>query len=411
MSLGLLVVLVLPASAAEPAATAPEPVEYLPQARALYRVAACGGDGPIPEHLNKTVVDLHCAELRPAINSYRRTWITAVKTFMVDLVPEDVPQTLVYPFGGGDLVGALATFRDVREVTTVSLEPSGDPRGIDRILPVSLPKALDLNRRNFLRLFEVAHSKTERMKEASQSWLPAQLIMALGALVVHGYEPTGLRYFHLERDGTIRYVTPQDVRATAGEIKLARLSNWKSEGRWRALFSNMELRFRPVGGGPERVYRHIATDCLDEQLVHNPGLIAHLSSKGRVSMMTKAASYLLWWPTFSKMREYVLGHIAWMVSDSTGVPPHLAETRGYEMIPYGTFRGPFFQSGDAATASFRELWLASEHRPLPFYWGYPDSSGRPHLVVTRPVPGLGQDLPGAGSRAAATAGEGSSGAN
>ena len=45
------------------------------------------------------------------------------------------PKTVVYPFGGGDLLSALVAFPDATEITTISLELAGDPRRLKTLTP------------------------------------------------------------------------------------------------------------------------------------------------------------------------------------------------------------------------------------------------------------------------------------
>ena len=47
--------------------------------------------------------------------------------------PAGLPSSVVYPFGGGDLVGALVTFPDAKEITTISLEHAGDPTRLAKL--------------------------------------------------------------------------------------------------------------------------------------------------------------------------------------------------------------------------------------------------------------------------------------
>ena len=46
-----------------------------------------------------------------------------------------MPKTVVYPFGGGDLLSALVAFPDATEITTISLEQAGDPRRLRTLTP------------------------------------------------------------------------------------------------------------------------------------------------------------------------------------------------------------------------------------------------------------------------------------
>ncbi len=90
---------------------------------------------------------------------------------------------------------------------------------------------------------------------------------------------------------------------------------------------------------------------------------------------------------FSKrtLRTYLLTHMAFMISDSTGILPRHAKAAGFEQITFGTFNGAFLKNngGDGA-AELRLLWNTQPYRRLPFRYGYSDILGANHLMVTRP---------------------------
>lgn len=152
-------------------------------------------------------------------------------------------------------------------------------------------------------------------------------------------------------------------------------------------FSNSELVFRPRGKeGPLHVHRHVAANLSDDNLRKDPSVVKHLEAKGTVSAMTKAASYLLWAEGFSKIRNYLLGHMAFMFSDSTGIPPSDAARAGFEMETYGRFSGPFLVARAQVAEEFKKLWAGQPYRELNFRYGYPDKAGQNHLLITRPLP-------------------------
>jgi hypothetical protein len=370
------------ASATASAPTPPEPplegLEFLPQARAIFRVAACGPSGDVAARLDATVVAHHCDELRRAYDEYRHAWVDVAEPFLASLRPKDLPSVVVYPFGGGDLVSALATFPDATEITTISLEPAGDVRPVDVLAPDRLAHELAVHRSHLERLFEKAHSRTDNLEKESRTELPGEILFALAALVVHGDEPTSLRYFHLRPDGSLAYVTQADIDAA------------KKPAAIRALFENAELRFRHVGdaGHPVQVLRHVSFNLDDAHLKADPSLLLHLSAKGKVAAMTKAATHLLWNEHFRLIRGWLVGHTDWMVSDSTGLPPRVANAEGFTQDTYGVFDGPSpFGDPDGADALDLEHLFASEpSRALPFRYGYPDSHGHGHLIVTHRSP-------------------------
>ena len=360
------------------AAPPADAVDFGAQARLLHRVAACGGDAALPAAVDARAVAAHCKAVARDVEGYRKKWLATALPVLARLVPAGIPDRVVYPFGGGDLLTALATFPKAQELTVLSLETAGDVRAIGTLRGGQLRTVLDLNRKNIIHLFHVAHSKTTNLMLVMRGELPGQLIFAMVALVVHGYEPVSLRYFRLEADGAIHYLTADDIAAGAAAAR-------KSKAARAKIFANVELGIRPVGGGPITVYRHISANLDDNHLKKDPSPIKHLEAKGRVAAMTKAASYLLWWGEFSTIRNYLLGHVDWMISDSTGIPPRYATPAGFEYETYGRFSGPFLPAGREWTSDFKKLWRSQPARELPFRYGYPDIAGHHHMMITRRV--------------------------
>ncbi len=96
-------------------------------------MAACGGTDAIPDRFPAKTVDRHCKEMSDTYAAYHKAWADPARKFIGDLRPADAPKTVVYPFGGGDLVSALVVYPDATEITTISLEAPGDVRAIDTI--------------------------------------------------------------------------------------------------------------------------------------------------------------------------------------------------------------------------------------------------------------------------------------
>ncbi len=362
-------------TAATAVAEAPlEGLDFIDEARILFRLAACGPTGEVPSRFDAAVVDKHCTDLGRAYDEYRKGWVDVAKPFLASLRPANLPGTVVYPFGGGDLVTALATFPDASEITTISLEPAGDIRPIDKLHPEKLAHELAVHRAHLERLLEKAHSRTDNLEKESQTEMPGEIVFDLGALVIHGDEPVSLRYFKLGADGAPVYLTQADIDAQAHHPNAL-----------RDLFQNFELRFRAGKDGPVRTLRHIAYNLDDAHLKADGSLLAHLSAKGKVAAMTKAASHLLWNDHFSTIRGWLIDHTDWMISDSTGIPPRFAQPAGFAQDTYGTFDGPaLFGLYDKRDAEdLKQLFKSEPSRDLAFRYGYPDQAGHAHLLVTR----------------------------
>jgi len=376
-------------AAAKDAAPKPSPLEgedFITQTRTLFRLAACGGDAPIPERFDAKQVESHCKDLSAKYAEYRRQWVDVAMPYIARLEPSGLPAEVVYPFGGSDLMSALATFPDATTYTTISLETAADVRKVDTITQKKLDAELALNRLHLGKLFEKIHSRTINLDIESKSDLPGEIVFSLVALAIYGFEPLSLRYFKFNPDGTLHYLTAEDIEG----MEKTDLAKKKSAAETQAdIFGDVELTFRKSGdaGAAVKTLRHVAYNLDDKHLHADPSLLRHLEAKGKVSAMTKAASHCLWSDDFSIIRQYLLDHMAWMISDSTGITPKVATKAGFVQDTYGIMEWPaaFGFVDNRNAEDMRKLWKTNPQHDLPFRYGYPDRDHHGHMMITRPA--------------------------
>jgi hypothetical protein len=361
--------------------------EFTKDALALFAVGACG-DGAPSTAVPASYLTKHCTIVKRAQDDYRDAWVVKARPFFAEKVPATVPKKVVYPFAGGDLSTALTVYPDADEITTLSLEPAGDPRTLEALalsaskgkaarMSPELERAMQTIRDELRFLYKVNFSNTMNMINAMRSGaLPTQLVFGLSALKIHGFEIVRLRYFTLTDAGAISYLTPAEVAAAPPVTARADPRN--------RVFANAELQFRKAGGRVQ-IYRHIQANLDNEHTTKDPRVLAHLRAKGKVAGMTKAASYLLSWDEFSNVRNYLLENVVWMVSDATGIAPKFGKPAGFEYETYGTFKEPHMKAGKAVAKNWRDEWEKQPKRDLRFRFGYYDGTKAhtSHLVIMR----------------------------
>lgn len=373
-----------PTPAAAPVASRPAPPpelpppgparEFLPEAQALFVAGACG-QGPAPAPALQKAVAKHCKALAHVQQQYRANWLAKAQPFFAERVPTSVPSTVVYPFAGGDLATALTVFPNAKEITTLSLEPAGDPRTLGELSAREIDKALAVVQTELTTLYRANYSVTMNMIGAMRAGkLPTQLIFSLSALAVHGYELVSLTYFTLADDGSLRYMSAGDEPSVPFARSLgARKRNER--------FGSVEIRFRKPGATQTQVYRHLLANLDDAHLKKQPGVLAYLQARGSIAAMTKAASYLMAFDSFATIRGYLLAHATWMVSDSTGVAPKWGTPAGFTYETYGSFAATNMPAGNGITAAWTAQYKAQPKRELPFRFGYPDRRNKAHLII------------------------------
>lgn len=394
--------------------------DFTPVAKELIAIASCGG-GDIPSGFPVDRIERHCEAVKKTQADYAKRWVEPASAFFAELVPKDVPKKVVYPFAGGDLSTALTVYPDADEITTLSLEPAGDPRTLDvlrkkpgalkqnvtkfKVDPtgkpwttkdepassdiepiekapstikgkVGLDRALATIQYELHFLYVVNFSNTMNMIDAMRGGqLPTQLVFGLSALQVHGYEVVSLRYFKLDEEGAVVYLTDEDVE------KAPAPTNGSADLRNR-IFANAEIRFRKPGGRIQ-IYRHLQVNLDDAHLKKDPRALRHLEAKGPIAGMTKAASYLLSWDSFETIRTYLIDHVVWMVSDATGVPPKYGKPAGFVYETWGAFQSAHIDGGNQIAKDWRDEFARHEKRSLKFRFGYYDGSDghTNHLAV------------------------------
>ncbi len=363
-----------------PAANAGSGHNFIKEAREFQRLVACGGSFTVPADSTK-IVDRHCRSIIRFAKKFKNGWVRRVGNFMRKKRPANLPKRVVYPFGGGDLASALTTYPDATEITTMSLEHAGDPRLIGKVKGRKLRRSLAVFEKIARRYVLVKDHKSVNLRKLEKGPIPGQLAFFLFALTVNDYEVTGLRFFKIKDDGSLHYHTKADI------TRLENVKAGKLEKRWintdySIAFRNSELTFKDKNGRTI-VHRHIAAN-LDNKHFDKSPLQKHLNAKGKISAMTKAASYLLWMRSFSAIRTYLTSHMAFMVSDSTGVPPHYAWRGGFYVVTYGKFEGIFDAQWEYLSERIKKVWEKRRQRWLSFRYGYPDANKNGHMMIYYP---------------------------
>ncbi|HUS29274.1 MAG TPA: hypothetical protein VMZ53_12220 [Kofleriaceae bacterium] len=348
--------------------------DFIDDARALLVVGACA-EGKAPETVKADVVEAHCKKVRKVQDDYKTSWVTPASEWMATNVPKTVSKTVVYPFAGGDLSTALTVYPDADEITTLSLEPAGDPRALGKLNDKQLKAALKVVETELGSLYKSNFSVTMNMIGAMRGGqLPTQLIFSLSALAIHGYEPVSVKYFKLDKDGAIHYLTDDD---------LAAIDKIKNVGKHNQELANVELVFQKKGGKKQQTYRHIMANLDDNHLKKDPSALAHLEKKGHVAGMTKAASYLLSFTGFDTIRKYIIDHVDWMISDTTGLPPKYGTPAGFEYEVWGVWGTPNMKAAYGIQGDWKALFKQQTKRELKFRFGYPDMKLNGHIVIMK----------------------------
>ncbi|MBX3156502.1 MAG: hypothetical protein KF773_10920 [Deltaproteobacteria bacterium] len=356
--------------------------------KALSAVVAC--TGAPPAGVDAAVVAGHCKATADIVNAWRTKWRDKAVPFFTGIHKNAHPAAVVYPFGGGDLLNALAVYPSATEYTTLSLEGMGDPRTLDALSGAGKRDVLATQLQRLRKTYEMnlgwAWNTTVQLSldsgETGQG-LPGILALALVAIDANGYELVEARYWHPTARGDVQYLTQRDVDAwdAAGRKSGKKITNAVQQGA----FNDIELVFRKKGdpSAPAKTFRHLTGDLSDGGIKADGSSLAYLEQRKEVAAITKAASYHLWKDAFSKVRGYLLSHMKVMLSDDTGIPPRHAKAAGFTQEVWGTYTGTFFNWAPQDTARELVELFKGNKREMPYKFGYYDNRNRSVLLVTR----------------------------
>jgi hypothetical protein len=237
-------------------------------------------------------------------------------------------------------------------------------------------------------LISVGSNTSENLSHQQRNDLPGQVSSFLLGLVAGGYEPVAMRYFTLDDAGAVHYLDQAEIDELDHKAEKSRTKSLKHDWQSPNFSAAFSKSSSTEAGRSAARPPHIGWNLGDDYLGKHPELVRHLAKKGMVTMLTKGASYLLWRGDFTVIRGYMLDHLRWMLSDSTGIPPTFAKPAGMVQETYGSFNGAFLEGArdNKNETAFMELWRKNPRKPLAFRFGYVDKDGSGHLVVTKPKP-------------------------
>jgi hypothetical protein len=281
-------------------------------------------------------------------------------------LPAHKGRTLLYPFGGPDVITALRLFPGVDRVVLVSLQEAGRPPD---------PQGAGLRRlRRLLRLFRSGF----QWFAARGFFLTRQLTREFDhGGVVEGI--TGVLLALAERGGYhVQALVPVTLRADGvGLLALPPLPGPRKH--WRSV--RLVLVHRQSGRRVQVDY--VRMDLSDRHLKRSRASRQWLESMAANPVLLKAASHLLQKTFFSVLRGILLRRAPFILQDETGIEyAKLAER--FHVTLYGRFLKVNHVFPEWHQKSLKRAYVRRKDvRPLPFRIGYQKPVGSCLQVARR----------------------------
>lgn len=257
------------------------------------------------------------------------------------------PRTLLYPFGGPDLLYATALFPQASNYVLLGLEPAGWLPDLENAEPGAVIGSLQ------------------------------RLNVAMDSHLKHGYFITK----DMKNDlagGPMPGVTPILLASLAlMDARVESVETINAAGR-----SGVDIRFRLPGGGSRRAI-YVSGDLSNGGF--NASYRSWVSSYGGSVAYFKAASYLMHDSGFSGIRDWILGNCRAVVQDDSGIPYRYYDSSKWNIRLFGDYNAPIELFAKHSQGDLRAAYQAIGGGPaIPFGSGYhmrPDNANL--MVATR----------------------------
>lgn len=288
--------------------------------------------------------------------------------------------TVLYPFGGPDLVNALALFPQADTYLLFGLEPPGaipDPAGMTR---GAIEAGLTGLKASLETFFRMNHFFTREMgRRLGRESFSSVTGLMLFFLAINDCEVLRAARIALGPGAKI-------VPGNAADDAIDPLQPPRDR------VPGVEIAFRRQGG-TIRVVRYFMLDVSDAALAkRSPGFIPYLKTYGRCATLVKSASYLMHRdgtreeaPHFETIRTFLLAQSDFIVQDDSGIPLRFFPRDRWKLRFHGKYGVPV---AEFAHRRQRDLWnemCYNSTGTLPFSFGYDQRPGAANIMTAERI--------------------------
>jgi hypothetical protein len=266
-----------------------------------------------------------------------QTW--AAKELAPLLLPE---HTLVYPFGGPDVLHAMALFGGARRMLLVGLEPVGTLPDLSRPIPSGYFTRLaaanaDLHKLTFFRTQEMQND--------------------------------------FQRDGVIATLVATIARM-GGRVASVQTITTSAN----VTTSSARIEFLNAAGKTRRV-DYVQADLANAGLKIHTSLTAMMHGLAPYVTFMKAAMYLPFEARFSSLRQLILDDSAVVVQDDTGVPFRFFVDAKWATRVFGKYETPVTPFEPHTQPDLKSALEKRAVGSVPFGFGYRIEARRSNLII------------------------------
>ena len=255
--------------------------------------------------------------------------------------------TVFYPFSGPDFVNVFALFPRAKTYLLIALEPVG-----------RMPDFAAGNEQNFFPslqrslydLLQLDFFKTKQMKSSiGKSELKGTLPILMFFLAREQARVLDVQYWVMKPDGTV-------IESPAA-----------GPGDRPAGIPGVRIVFTSPGSTENQTLYYFKFDLGNDSFGRNQHFVAFVKNFGPMTSFTKAASYLMFKPYFSGIRQFILEQSHYVLQGDSGIPMRHFDPDVWDLRFYGTYTCPIALFSNCHQADMAAIYKRGQDiRPLPF---------------------------------------------
>ena len=255
--------------------------------------------------------------------------------------------TVFYPFSGPDFANVFTLFPHAKTYLLIALEPVGEMPDFAARKEQNFFPSLQ---RSLYDLLQLDFFKTNQMKSClGKRELKGTLPVLMFFLAREQARVLDVQYWVMKPDGTI-------IESPA-----------LAPGDRPSGIPGVRIVFSSPGSTENQTLYYFQFNLRNDSLARHQPFVSFLQSFGPMTSFTKAASYLMYKPYFSAIRQFILDQSLYVLQGDSGIPLKYFDPAGWDLRFYGTYTCPISMFKNCHQADMAAIYKSGQDiQPLPF---------------------------------------------
>jgi hypothetical protein len=265
-----------------------------------------------------------------------------------------------YPFSGPDFLYAYSLFPQAEEYVMVGLEPIGTVPDFAQSSAVKVSQQLTDVKNSLYAILKFSFFRTNDMKEdmAAQGVLPVIFTF----IARTNNKILDVEFVGINQGGKIE--------------KMA-----------QGMVPGVKIAFLPQGEKNPRTLYYFSTDLSNGGLTKNPQFNNFVKNRRSPVTYLKAASYLMYYGSFSTVKDTILSQSSHVLQDDSGMPLKSFAQDQWQLKFYGNYTQPIALFSNRYQPDLRKVYQTDKTiKPLDFGIGYKFGVNESNLMLAMRKP-------------------------